>query len=359
MPQNSSHLPQKHYPNISGWWELGNEPEAWIATDHRFTSGAQLVRDYQTLRRTLQNVAPTHKIAGIDASGVITSNLPSLLPSFLSNGGDAVVDAVTYHWYPLIGNCQGILPMQLCKFLPFVASVEKAITSAFNETEDKFVRMQKLANGKPLWLGEGALAAVGGRDGVTNVFASTLFYLFELGQAAITSHSVVLRQALAGASYSLIDEHSQTPLPDYWGALLHKRLMGTQVHKVTIAWPLRAFAHCHPSQSEQVTVLVVNPTGNAKAVNMTQAAKGPITLHLLTADNLESQLTSTGVKINGQRMVAVGGEIPAIPRATIPAGREYNMPVFSAAFFTFPFDSCTQTDMNDDTHDLSSAVLLI
>ena len=134
-----------------------------------------LIKDITTLRSTLQTIAPKHKIAGIDSFG----NPPfpdgfSLLPSFINHGGAKVVDAITYHWYPLIGNCAGVLPSWACDKLPFIATTERAVTVAFNHTEEKFSHMQGLVSptGKPLWLGEGALAAAGGRDGVSNRFLS-------------------------------------------------------------------------------------------------------------------------------------------------------------------------------------------
>jgi len=356
VPDNAAKLiafAASNYPTTSGWWELGNEPEAFLPFQHTYVGAAQLVKDITTLRSTLKTIAPKHKIAGIDSFGNPPFAGPdgyNMLPSFINHGGGELVDAVTYHWYPLLGNCAGVLPSWACDELPGVATVERAISVAFNDTEEKFAHMQRLVSptGKPLWLGEGALAAAGGRDGVSNRFASSLFYLFELGQAAITGHKVVMRQCLLGASYSLLDVNSQMPLPDYWAALLHKKLMGTQVHRIAVSWPLRAFAHCHPSQAGHITALLVNPTRQPRVVNFTQA-EGTVELHMLTAEDEKSPLTSASVRINGQHMLASkDGVIPPIPSSTMPADQEFTLPVFSAAFFTFAFHPCTVSHVKTD-----------
>lgn len=343
----------KNFPNTSGWWELGNEPEAFVPFQHKYIGASDLLRDIKTLRQTLLEVAPTHKLAGIDSFGNPPFAGPdglSFLPGFLKEGGSDALDAITYHWYPLLGNCGGAIPIWACKKVPGFATLEKAVTTAFTDTEEKLKHMQSLVSntGKPLWLGEGALAAAGGRDGVTNRFASSLFYLFELGQAAITGHSVVLRQCLSGAAYSLIDINSQMPLSDYWAALLHKRLMGTQVHKADAPLPLRAFAHCHPSRSGHVTVLVVNPSGHSQNVSLARAAGTAVELHLLTAEDPQNPLASTSARINNKLMTTLDGVIPPIPVTTLLGVDAFDLPESSAAFFTFSFAPCLASPVEKD-----------
>lgn len=346
-PDNAAELiafATQTYPDVSGWWELGNEPEAFTFFQHTFVGAQQLVDDFQRLRSTLADVSPSSHLLGIDSFGNPPFEGPdgwSFLPSFLKHGGGDVVDIVTYHWYPLLGNCGGFLPQSQCHRIRGYATLEDAVTVAFNDTAEKFAHMRTLVevSGKPLWLGEGSLAAAGGRDGVTNRFASTLFYLFELGQAATTGHAVFLRQCLAGAAYGLIDVHSLKPLPDYWGALLYKRLMGTQVHEVTVSWPLRGFAHCHPTQYEKVTVLIVNPSGSAWRLNLTQAG-GAFSLFLMTGGNATEPLASSDLRINGKLMEAPEGILPHILPVTFHGTPSYTMPPFSAGFFLFDFAEC-------------------
>jgi hypothetical protein len=313
----------------------------------------QLVEDFKTLRETVRRISPAGKVIGCDSFGnppFTGPENPCKLKTFLGDGGGKVVDAITYHWYPLLGDCASALPRWLCRFVPGFATVGKAVTTAFNHTERKFARMQKLveSSGKPLWLGEGALAAGGGRDGVSNRYASTLFYLFELGQAAITGHEVVFRQCFTGARYSLIDVNSEVPLPDYWAALLHKRLMGTQVHKVEIPRPLHGFSHCHPSLPGVVTVMVVNPTNEEYDLNLDQAT-GKVSTYLLTSGEWLQPLRASRIRINGFTPQIRNGQIPQIQPVTISNRQVFSMPSFSAAFFSFDFPECQSQQIASET----------
>ena len=55
-----------------------------------------------------------------------------------------------------------------------------------------------------LWLTEGALHASSGVNGLTNVFASSLFYAHALGQLARTGVGLFSRQTLLGGTNTMI-----------------------------------------------------------------------------------------------------------------------------------------------------------
>ena len=55
-----------------------------------------------------------------------------------------------------------------------------------------------------LWLGEGALHASSGVNGVTNTFVSTLWYAHTLGQLARSGVGMLSRQTLLGGDYELV-----------------------------------------------------------------------------------------------------------------------------------------------------------
>lgn len=101
------------------------------------------------------------------------------------------------------------------------------------------------AAGGELWVGETALAWHSGRNGTTDAFASSPWYLTQLGTLAAT-HSVQMRQTLVGGYYELVDKFSFTPNPDYWLALLWKKVMGPRVLAAASSLPgaVLAFAHC-------------------------------------------------------------------------------------------------------------------
>ena len=98
-----------------------------------------------------------------------------------------------------------------------------------------------------LWVGETALAWHSGRNGTTNAFASSFWYVVQLGALAAT-HAVQCRQTLIGGYYELIDKTTRSPNPDFYTALLWKKTMGTGVLAATFAAAaapqLRLFAHC-------------------------------------------------------------------------------------------------------------------
>ena len=85
-------------------------------------------------------------------------------------------------------------------------------------------------------------------------WVATLWYLDQLGALALRSHRVQCRQTLAGSEYGLIDEGSLQPSPDFWAAVLWKRLMGAHAHKVELepsASRLRVYCHSGAGAAEK------------------------------------------------------------------------------------------------------------
>ena len=137
-----------------------------------------------------------------------------------------------------------------------------------------------------LWGGETAAANCGGQSGVTDTFIDGFWYLDQLGQFAQLNVSVFLRQAfVAGGDYPLVEVNKSDasapllPLPDYYVALLHKRLMGTRVLKMSSsASNVRAYAHCARSPSKGVAIAYLNI-----ALNVTASVTPPLQLQNASA----------------------------------------------------------------------------
>ena len=83
-----------------------------------------------------------------------------------------------------------------------------------------------------LWAGEHGGHNGGGRHGITNRYASGLWYLDQMGSLARNAHTVFLRQDFVGANYGLLDKDSLAALPDYWTTLVWKKSMGRGVLEV-------------------------------------------------------------------------------------------------------------------------------
>ena len=128
-----------------------------------------------------------------------------------------------------------------------------------------------------VWMGEGEAAGYGGREGVTNTFANSFWYLNAMGAAASLGVRRFLRQAFVGGGYEMVDRVTFLPNPDYWAALLWRRAVGTAALAVDVAPSaaggggrnassiLRAYAFCAssaspsmPSAAGDVALLAIN-----------------------------------------------------------------------------------------------------
>ena len=197
-----------------------------------------------------------------------------------------------------------------------------------------------------LWVGETALAWHSGRDNTTNAFASTFWYLHQLGSYAAT-HTVQCRQALLGGNYELIDKMTRQPNPDFWLALLFKRTMGTGVLTATAdagaAPQLRVYAHCAAGApaGRGVTLAFANLSPDTP-VTLTVSGGGGAPL---TAPRSEWHLTAPGgdmtsrtVLLNGAPLLYGGpGRLdPAAPRVVVDPAAPLVIAPRSNGFVTWP-----------------------
>ena len=110
------------------------------------------------------------------------------------------------------------------------ASLQSAISVKTLNKADRWAEQlekqrSRYAPHAALWLGETAMVSCGGAVGVTNTFASSLWFLDELARRAVQGHAGVFRQVFVGGDYALINETDLQPRPDYWGALLFALVM--------------------------------------------------------------------------------------------------------------------------------------
>ncbi len=162
-------------------------------------------------------------------------------------------DAVSYHQYPAFGDsakCASLQPRPpadplAADFLDRVGGA-LAYMSSLRDAH---------APGKPLWVDEFGNTACGGVVGYSNTFAASFYYLNALGTMARGGVKVASRWTLAGPQpYALVDDATLTPRPDYWAALLWRRLMGTTVLKPALSGApatLRTYASCTPGATRR------------------------------------------------------------------------------------------------------------
>ena len=169
--------------------------------------------------------------------------------------------------------------------------------------------------GKPLWITEIADAACGGNPWAST-FLDSFRYLDWHGRLARSGVQVIMHNTLASSDYGLLDENTYAPRPNYWAALLWRRLMGPVVLDAGPSQPeLHLYAHSLPGHPGGVTLLAIN-TSRVRTASL--ALPLPADRYTLTARKLED----THVELNGRQLkLGAGDALPSLEGQHIPAGQ--------------------------------------
>jgi heparanase len=175
--------------------------------------------------------------------------------------------------------------------------------------------------GKPMWLTETADAACGGNPWASS-FLDTFRYLDQLGRLAKQGVQVVIHNTLAASDYGLLDQKTFAPRPNYWAALLWRRLMGTTVldSGVEIAEGRHVYAHCLRGSSGGVTLLVINHSRTETAIEVPLESRR-YTLSAVPLQNGDVELNGAALKVDSS------GNLPPIEGAATAAGSVSFAPV--------------------------------
>jgi heparanase len=182
--------------------------------------------------------------------------------------------------------------------------------------------------GKAVWITETADAACGGNPWAAT-FLDSFRYLDQLGRLARRGVAVVFHNTLASSEYGLLDQKTFEPRPNYWAALLWRRLMGTTVLDAARSEAgLHLYAHCLRKHPGGVVLLVINTSRTqSRSINLPMAADR----YSLAAEKLESP----SVRLNGQTLrLGPNDELPALRGAGVNAGASIFQPA-SITFLTF------------------------
>lgn len=184
----------------------------------------------------------------------------------------------------------------------------------------------------PAWLGEGAVYWNHHSPLNFEQFAIVPAYLQELGELARSGLSLFAKQSLV----DLIQPTTLGVTPNYWAALLWKRLMGTSVYAASVQGDasarVRLYVHGGAADAGASWALcLVNLGANATAVTGLPTACGSRQVYALTAPGANT--TSRVVLLNGAALeLAPDGGLPEIrPRAEECASR-LALPPMSATF---------------------------
>jgi heparanase 1 len=115
-----------------------------------------------------------------------------------------------------------------------------------------------------------------------------------------------MHNTLASSDYGLLDENTFAPRPNYWAALLWRRLMGTTVLDPQIASTpkLYAYAHCLRNHPGGVAFLIINADEQqVHQITLVPEAER----YTLTA----KQLQDRAVQLNGKTLqLNSDGDVP-------------------------------------------------
>jgi hypothetical protein len=149
--------------------------------------------------------------------------------------------------------------------------------------------------GKPVWLTETGETACGGNPWAST-FVDSFRYVEQLGRLAKRGVQVVAHNTLSASDYALIDEETLTPRPNYWAAVLWRRLMGRTVLDAgpAPAAGVHVFAHCLRGQAGGIALLAVNTNKVAHSIGLAVGSDR----YTLTA----KELLASEVLLNGKEL---------------------------------------------------------
>ena len=292
-------------------------------------------RDFQAFHAYITKADPQLTVLGpgsVGEGGALGTSIPStrLIRSedMLKAEGPGL-DAFSYHFYGGVSKrCAMMGPASQ-------SSHESALSDEWlartNRDEAFYAALRdRYAPGKPLWLTETGETACGGNPWASD-FLDTFRYLNQLGTLAKHGVQVVMQNTLAASDYALIDGETLTPRPNYWSAVLWRRLMGTTVLDASSSSTpgLYLYAHCLRGQAGGVALLAINASRtDARELALPKAASR----YSLTANNL---MDST-VMLNGAELkLTADGDLPSIEGAPQHAGKVSLSPA-SITFFAIP-----------------------
>ncbi|MFP4567291.1 MAG: hypothetical protein ACLFNX_12395 [Spirochaetaceae bacterium] len=268
-------------------WELGNEVNGFVFVHGPASrvSARQYAADFAVFDAMIRELDPTGRTAGPASAywPLLGETLP-LMGRFVRHSRRAP-DVITWHYYPQQSS-RGIFATRRAD--PFAILTPRRLDTAARWARRVGGHARHLARraasggeagGVPeIWLGETGHALYGGERGVSDRFVAGLWWMDQLGLMARSGVRAVMRQSIVGGDYGLLHPRSLEPRPDYWGSLLWKALMGTDVYAVEVhrgacrrgrrhpgrrgrrhrGRNLRVYAHRARGRPEAISVLIIN-----------------------------------------------------------------------------------------------------
>jgi hypothetical protein len=264
-------------------------------------------RDFRQFLLFARQAAPHMMVLGPGSVGESTGewgvaygygSAPVLKTRDLLAAAGPGIDAFSYHHYGATS--------KRCAAMDKQTTAAEALSEQWLQRTDETLAFYRSVRdqftpGTPFWNTETADAACGGNPWAGS-FLDTFRYLDQLGRLARAGVQVVMHNTLAASDYGLLDETTFRPRPNYWGALLWHRLMGTTVLDAgaAAAPDLLVYAHCHPSTPGAVTVLAINISHGASRTIVLPRPAERYTLQARRRQGATVQLNGTTLALTGR-----------------------------------------------------------
>jgi hypothetical protein len=306
--------------------EAGGAPPGYNAST--------FVHDEVAFRDFVMTSIPGMFIAGPGSVGeggmsVIPPSTPSLKSQdLLGTNPQPKFDLFSYHFYGAVS--------QRCEAMGqnMGTTPANALSEEWLERTDQVFDFYKplhasYATNAPIWVTETADAACGGNPWAAT-FLDSFRYVDQLGRLAKREVQALFHNTLASSEYGLLDQSDFTPRPNYWAALLWRRLMGPVV--LDAGQPrngLHLYAHCLRGQAGGVALVAINNSRtDTAALRLSRAA----TRYTLSAMPLQSDV----VRLNGRDLrLQADDNLPSLDGRREPAGRIELAPA-SITFLVIP-----------------------
>ncbi len=311
--------------------EFMNEPTAAaMGGAPKGYDAAAYARDIEVFRPFLKQTAPDILFLGPGSVGEGGSlSLPPtsgfIQSEDLLKATRPAFDVFSYHLYAAVSQrCASMGPASQ-------TTPDAALSDEWLSRPDKINAFyaglrDRFEPGKPLWITETADAACGGNPWAST-FLDTFRYVDSHARLAQQGVRVIAHNTLASSDYGLLDENTFAPRPNYWAALLWRKLMGTTVLKAGVSsTPSRhLYAQCLHNVPGGVALLAINTDRNASQELEVSANSERYTL---TAPKLEDGR----LDLNGKELkLGSGDSIPSLTGVPTHSG-SVTLPAESITF---------------------------
>lgn len=328
-------------------WEFGNEINGFpfIHGLRNRVTALQYSRDFAKFGSLVRTLDPQSRVIGPASAVWPKIGEPNpIMPRLCKSPAAVFLDALSWHWYPQQFSRGRIATRRAKPFSLLSARTADSVLPRIRKVRSLLrVADTSRLSGTPCeqWITETGHALYGGEPGLSDTFASTLWWLDALGLFAREGVSRVFRQSLVGSDYGLLDEKSFDPRPDYFASFIWKKEIGNRVYHLDLAkrrLPLRIYLHGSDDENgRQYQLLLIN-FSRKKAGKLRFAAHGRD--HLIPVRKLllagESGIHSKTLTVNGKAadedMLAAWGKKKTATRYGLTAFTEEE----TRSLFTVP-----------------------